>query len=502
MDFWMCGRKRITYWGCCVEDLMLLSALKLAPEPQHVSAYFESEDDYAGFVEDPGRITRLEWRKMRRSESRGLTSHSWLEAYLLDGTRRKLEIYSDMGYTESIRHSSHEIQGTLYENRAAEMPDFVDQLLNFEQLSDIAREVAAAHPYALSEFNCHHFVLKVWNSVVVDSMQATHYPDRAKLGLLWSLEGTVGTWVEGLRGTLGGREQEAVETSSISLPRRLFKAVPRDAPEYDVRLRYRNFKDALDGGIVFLLTPENSRELCLTRRQPASMAHGMVDAWATEYLRGATSVAYSVAERIGRGDISDLVSKLGRAQTADVSAGNNSALNFLGSVASFNSVASLGSLSTASASLGPFSGVGAVSYCPPSDVCFVVLHTPETRCRPSILHSSEAESSSNSPGQTRLVTYAILQSASDTSHVSCLRVLSGNAADGQEAISTFSQCEVPEGIITAFGLVNEDLPNLQLAVRTGDFDTFLGGWRKVGRRNHVHSMRSEDGAADANTLLG
>ena len=43
----------------------------------------------------------------------------------------------------------------------------------------------------------HHFVLELWNSIVVSALQSSHYPDRAKIGILWGVEEVIGHWFQG-----------------------------------------------------------------------------------------------------------------------------------------------------------------------------------------------------------------------------------------------------------------------------------------------------------------
>ena len=43
----------------------------------------------------------------------------------------------------------------------------------------------------------HHFVLELWNSIVVAALQSAHYPDRAKIGILWGFEEVIGHWFQG-----------------------------------------------------------------------------------------------------------------------------------------------------------------------------------------------------------------------------------------------------------------------------------------------------------------
>jgi len=58
--------------------------------PATKNAAFHTIEDYTTYMRHPSRVVRLEWRKTRRPELKGLTSHSWLEAELLSGRRRRI----------------------------------------------------------------------------------------------------------------------------------------------------------------------------------------------------------------------------------------------------------------------------------------------------------------------------------------------------------------------------------------------------------------------------
>lgn len=142
-------------------------------------------------MKDPSRVVRLEWRKARRQQHKGLTSHSWLEAYLQDGRRLRLEFFGDTGLSESVFASGKgERESVIYENRIAGPHDFA-RPVTAKRLHEIA-EAAAARPYSLTDWNCHHFVLEVWNKVVITLLQRTHYPDRMKTNVLWGASESFG----------------------------------------------------------------------------------------------------------------------------------------------------------------------------------------------------------------------------------------------------------------------------------------------------------------------
>ncbi|CAJ1396996.1 unnamed protein product [Effrenium voratum] len=168
-------------------------------------ACFDCAEDYVAWMQEPTRVVHVEWRKVRHEKSRGYTSHSWLELRLLDGTRMRVEIYADQGYTEllfdprRLRGSDSRFfdsNSTIYDGRVATAND-LSRPLTAESLRQEAQALAQRQ-YSLSEFNCHHFVLELWNSLVVSSLRSQHYPDRAKVGLLWGVEEMVGTWLQGI----------------------------------------------------------------------------------------------------------------------------------------------------------------------------------------------------------------------------------------------------------------------------------------------------------------
>mmetsp|Transcript_31909 Transcript_31909/g.84060 ORF Transcript_31909/g.84060 Transcript_31909/m.84060 type:complete len:498 (-) Transcript_31909:32-1525(-) len=157
---------------------------------------FVDAADYVDFMKDPSRIVRLEWRKVRRQQHRGFTSHSWLEAYLLDGRQMRLELFGDVGLAESIFTARRrEDDSIVYEGRAAGSHEFV-RPLTLERLRRIAASVAS-RPYSVTESNCHHFVRDVWNSAVIDILRRNHYPDRVKTGFLWGASESFGKFFLG-----------------------------------------------------------------------------------------------------------------------------------------------------------------------------------------------------------------------------------------------------------------------------------------------------------------
>mmetsp|Transcript_46560 Transcript_46560/g.87172 ORF Transcript_46560/g.87172 Transcript_46560/m.87172 type:complete len:368 (+) Transcript_46560:33-1136(+) len=145
------------------------------------------------------KVERVEWRKVRRLQYRGLTSHSWIEAHMLDGHRLRLEFFGDYGLSvTTLTHTScsgSDLQstvGTLFRNRAAAADEFSEPL-TVGKLKDLSSAIASSRPYCLLNFNCHHFARDVWNAVVIKQLQRRHHPDRMKTAVLQVLEGAAGT---------------------------------------------------------------------------------------------------------------------------------------------------------------------------------------------------------------------------------------------------------------------------------------------------------------------
>lgn len=121
-------------------------------------------------------VVRLEWHKMYRSENR-LTSHSWLQMFLSDGTSSTLEFLCDPGFSfRETSTSAAEDSITLYSGLVA--LDFVEPL-TVKALRAICHAKAGTR-YSTLKFNCHHWALEVWNSVVPSSMRQSTYPDKWK----------------------------------------------------------------------------------------------------------------------------------------------------------------------------------------------------------------------------------------------------------------------------------------------------------------------------------
>eukprot|EP00401_Gymnodinium_catenatum_P029917 CAMPEP_0117566302 /NCGR_PEP_ID=MMETSP0784-20121206/57023_1 /TAXON_ID=39447 /ORGANISM="" /LENGTH=462 /DNA_ID=CAMNT_0005364141 /DNA_START=43 /DNA_END=1428 /DNA_ORIENTATION=+ len=453
------------------------SARPPCPSAQDAEASrFTDAEEYLAFMQTPSRVVRLEWRKVRRSESKGLTSHSWLEARLLDGRRMRLEVYSDRGYTEQL-YDPHGLQtvgffdpnSELYDGRVAQTQDFA-RPLSASNLCDVAKAIAASRQYSLSEFNCHHFVLEVWNAVVVGPMRATHYPDRAKTGLLWGLEGTLGSWLEGFSSKslaapqphpqqLQRREnvdatKQKIKASACNLISGRVEATPRTAAEYNRAKRLEDFCHALAQSSVFLLEPDG--QLVPTGLPPhgprlADADHFKTEceAWAEGYLPGTGFAAMRLAERATCLDVASVVARLFEPEKSvsgkHAPSGTFSQIASLGSVASAASASSIGILHSAPPELLPRD--------PFADACFVVLRGIR---------------------ELRLAIFAVLRPPGAPEVCAWrLLLLSGDALSGNEGSFEYALSDLPQGesapATSAADLAQEEQGSLQAALRSGDW---------------------------------
>lgn len=126
------------------------------------------------------RVIRLEWHSMTRPKDLGLTSHSWLEILVSDPKTcqvegYKLEFLAGQGFCETMSPASHSMD-SLYLDRVATEFAFP---LSAERLRGICQS-SAANTYSTLNFNCHHWCLEVWNSVVQQACQQNSYPDQWK----------------------------------------------------------------------------------------------------------------------------------------------------------------------------------------------------------------------------------------------------------------------------------------------------------------------------------
>lgn len=409
-------------------------------------SHFESAEDYVAWVENPRRVVYVEWRKVRHEKSRGLTSHSWLEVSLLDGRRLRLEIYADQGYTELHYDPANKSdsrffdpQSTLYDDRAAESQDLA-RPLTAETLTREAKELARRRPYSLSEFNCHHFVLELWNSMVVDRLKSQHYPDRAKIGLLWGFEEVVGPWLQGVAASVG-RPMDPRSAANGRVKRPKDFCGKRSGVEVARSTRLALSCAEIQRQTVYVL--ETTGPLLPTqmpsaaRQSSASFfdltsAEQRLTAWSAAFLPGVEDAANPLMERLNRIDVTAAVAELSPNRTR--TAPNLSMVSSM-SIAPVASLSSLQSQPPADDSL---------------DMCFVVLCGRELR----------------------LAIHALLREPGGV--WSWLVMLSGDAKKGQEGNYCFALRELPErGCIRAVDLAIQEQESFQQALRRSSWTTLL-----------------------------
>lgn len=474
------------------------------PGSRGVHSLFASPEEYMEYMQNPKRVVRVEWRKARREADRGWTSHSWLEATMQDGRRSRLELFADHGFTETSlgkSRRSSDPSSVIYEDRAAGTHELARPLTQ-ESLRELARQTSRKRPYSISEFNCHHFVLDVWNSVVIQALQQSHYPDRVKTGLLRGLEESLGTWLNGL-GFAPSLSSDARGTAQNALGRRpppnFGHAVParaapankamssclsgtheegsrvsgnvegcqRNAPNFDRENRLLRFTDVVRAGRVLLLEAGGS---LVTTNQPAKMPRSSIsdpgececEAWADEWLAGVGYAAVRLAERVGATDVVDLVAKVFTPASEGAAIGGNLCgggfqQGFVQK--NFASFASLQGSVPEGFHLG-----GSIA-----DICFVILRGEELRLAIfAILRPpSSAPFGSFAPGGG---------CGNDDGRAWRLRLLSGDAKAGEEARFTYTLRELAESsagtdaiIPTAEEAAKEELDSMLTALATNDW---------------------------------
>lgn len=364
--------------------------------------FLDSPDDYVAFMRDPARVVRLEWRKVRRTESKGLTSHSWLEVRQLDGKRWRLELYSDRGYTEMASSPDcpcfhfFDSKSTIYDGRVAESQDFVRPLTGVI-LRDRARAIAALQPYSISEFNCHHFVLELWNEVVIEPLRSSHYPDRAKTSMLWGLEGALSTWFEnfgsasngqGSLQSLGAPNQGALaqhagpsgthgtgdQGTNAPFGEQHFGKVVGVLEDFsavklvvgDRPFRLERFCQHVRNGVVYLVEPgQQGRRLVRMSLQASGHPEDLCAQWAESYFPGMeASSAYESIELIGGLQLPESIDRIFRLKDSETK--NNDTSSSLMTPSLLSSFSSLSSLQANSQE-------AYLTRDPLADTCFVLL---------------------------------------------------------------------------------------------------------------------------------
>jgi len=459
---------------------------------------FSSVDEYKAFLKDPARVVRLEWRKVALRKHRGFVSHSWLLAYLFDSRCLRLELFADTGLCEKmLLPGGDRAGGTLYDDRAAGAHDFV-RPLTAQQLRQIAAEVSNLRPYSVTDWNCHHFVLNIWNNVVIEMLQCSHYPDRVKTGMLRSAIESIGGLVGGgahLAAQLGIEEHETeVSESSLffgSVSSMANEVTPVDEDNSTTRIRVLSwqqeddriygelsvpglqawaadppgqisrFTQALRRGSVLLLEPRGKPKVLVeagsaARRPVKSTSKSgagpgsrlCVDAWARarEWLPGDDGeVAMRLAAQIGLLDeVADIVqhavSPTVDARASPRMASRTGAFTYL-----------LGSTSFGLNEEGQLSDAPEAT-----DDCSVVLRGSEVRLAMYIVL-----------GKNRTLGCSGMQGRCPKQ----LWLLSGDARAGQEGSFTFVLQDIPHQDLpaSAHGLALKELESLQAALATGDW---------------------------------
>eukprot|EP00929_Paragymnodinium_shiwhaense_P090828 TRINITY_DN50924_c0_g1_i2.p1 TRINITY_DN50924_c0_g1~~TRINITY_DN50924_c0_g1_i2.p1 ORF type:complete len:454 (-),score=60.30 TRINITY_DN50924_c0_g1_i2:114-1475(-) len=437
-----------------------------------VSQSFDCVEDYVDFMRDPKRVVRLEWRKVRRGESKGMTSHSWLEARLMDGIRVRIELWADQGFSVSLYDPTGrrdprftDPEAKVYDNRAAEAQDF-RQPLTLTSLSDIAKNIGNKRPYSLSEFNCHHFVLDVWNNVVIDKLQATHYPDRTKTSLLWGVEGAIGTWLQTFGGSLapGGSLAAPVEGQTAAPLTRGYSASDRtpnatlacfsgslqaaglDDPNYGRARRLATFCQLVKAGKVFLVEPGTPlihtgvppRRVSLA--SDANPVETTCSDWVACCLPGVGNAGMRLAERMNGEELGDFVSEVFLQKETESSQAAAASPFTLASISSLSSISRPGGAEPQLFTRDPLV----------EDACFVALRGRELRW----------------------IAYCVLRcpGAAETSAWR-LRLLSGDALAGKEGSISYFLTDLVEATPTtqARDLLDEDMPALSAALSTDNW---------------------------------
>lgn len=461
-------------------------------------------------MHNPTRITRLEWRKARRTQDRGWTSHSWLEAFMQDGLKVRLEFFADHGVTASVvSRTVGDPTSVLYENRSASSQDF-SRPLTRESMLEIAQEITRNRPYSLSDFNCHHFVLEMWNQSVIEKLQQSHYPDRMKTGLLRGLEESLGTWLAGFAASVaadGGSAHNAFASASstaaadppraqpaepaAAAPRRAthlsgmheegsrvsgnVEGLERSSPNFDRDGRLRRFGEALQEGRVLMLEAGGQLKATVQPTQaPRSSISDpgecLCESWADCWLPRVGYAAIRLAERIGTTDAIELVAKVftPASEVAGIRSQTKPGATLRGAPAKgFSPFASLsGSMPEGSALGTPYGFI--------SDICFVVLRGQELRLAIfAILRPSGGTAGSTQLGLASTAASCRVADGGGTgegTHTWRLRLLSGDALTGEEARFTYTLRELPlDAPGTAADAAQEEMHSMLIALATNDW---------------------------------
>lgn len=411
-----------------------------------VEQKFASADEYMAHMCNPSRIVCLEWRKMRRSEHRGWTSHSWIEAHLEDESRLRLEFFAE-GLMQTVQSTPCSSSGSvLYEGRLARAHEFA-MPLTADSLRALATSIAT-RPYSVADFNCHHFVRAVWNRVVIDILQKRHYPDRVKTAFMKLGGGRSWRQLAESFASFSSRskeEEQAADDDESPLcdtPCKLHTMSTRSeegqrvsgelsaAPDTsDHASRLARFCHAVASGNVYYVKLGSevmcTRFLAEHQRAAARDNEGRVAAWISEWFPNAPDAAAKIVERIGSTDVVDLVARVIKPDTTTTQGQSTS----LASVAS--------------------TALGSSSRVPVSDMCFVALHGE----------------------QLRLAIYAVLRRVGKVDEPAWrLRLVSGDAWSQLDNEFVYTLRDVrSDDAAAAVDLIQEELESIQVSMATNDW---------------------------------
>mmetsp|Transcript_40384 Transcript_40384/g.79787 ORF Transcript_40384/g.79787 Transcript_40384/m.79787 type:complete len:256 (+) Transcript_40384:2-769(+) len=140
---------------------------------------------------DLALVARIEWRRVRRTISAGLTSHSMLDVELQSGMRIRFEKFADTGVLESLLVPSICYpKGSVYQGRVAKATDLMEPM-RIDALRKAAYALGA-QPYSLMRSNCHHFVRDLWNYLVIEPLRRYTHPDRIKANIAVGISRNLG----------------------------------------------------------------------------------------------------------------------------------------------------------------------------------------------------------------------------------------------------------------------------------------------------------------------
>lgn len=466
------------------------------------NSYFSTVEDYTSFMEDPSRVTRVEWRRVRFTKHGNWTSHSMLDAHLFDSSRVRFEFFVDSGLVESMFTSCEaaaSVEGHIYRNMTAAAHE-LSRPMRVEELRDVVTSVIVRP--ASERKSGHQFVQDVWNAAVMNPLKTRRCPDRVKSGLFREVSrlgpgifapamSKIGTTLASLdprcvdrsivatessgESEASGSGDEAVLGSPRPSPRHLPERPPLPSPRpgeervrisvrrdegsrisgeftsycsscaaYDRLARLKSFAVLLDGGAVLSLDP-TQRPFLTTVRPPSARVPTDLEGcevWASQWLAdaGQAEAGESMAERLVAADLSYLAARLpGRSVASTEDPAQAGAPFELPVGHPLRTAALIKAMASSMREDDPL-----------IDLCFVVLRS--------------------AAGELRFASYAVLAPASAAGSRQQLRMLSGDVLTGRAGSAAYCLRDLPEdGPTTAEGLAREELDDLRAASITGDW---------------------------------